>query len=227
MGRVVLPEYPHHIVQRGHDRNVVFASTSDYRYYLDTLIEFKDVFGVRVYAYCLMTNHVHLLLSPSDHKGLGLLMKRLAGRQTRYRNKLEGRSGTLWESRYRSSVVHVEQYLLACIRYIELNPVRAKIVEKPGDYTWSSFAARVGNSDCSWLDPFPGIETLISGREGVANGYASYIESAIPEGEWELIRSAVRRGQLTGDTRFTEAVQKIIGRRIEYRGQGRPSKHPK
>ena len=123
IGRVVLPEYPHHIVQRGHDRNVVFASASDYQYYLRTLTEFKDVFGVRVYAYCLMTNHVHLLLSPSDHKGLGLLMKRLAGRQTRYRNKLEGRSGTLWESRYRSSVVKVEQYLLACVRYIELNPV--------------------------------------------------------------------------------------------------------
>jgi putative transposase len=104
MGRVVLPEYPHHIVQRGHDRNVVFASEPDFRYYLETLVEFKEGLRVNVYAYCLMTNHVHLLLAPSDEKGLGLLMKRLAGRQTRYRNKLEGRSGTLWGGRYKSSL---------------------------------------------------------------------------------------------------------------------------
>lgn len=134
MGRVVVPQYPHHIVRRGHDRKVVFASESDFRYYLNTLKEFKDTCGVYIYAYCLMTNHVHLLLAPSDQKGLGLLMKRLAGRQTRYRNKLEGRSGTLWESRYKSSLVDADQYLLACVRYIELNPVRAGMVAEPGEY---------------------------------------------------------------------------------------------
>jgi REP element-mobilizing transposase RayT len=104
MGRIVLPEYPHHVVQRGHDRNVVFTEASDFRYYLDTLVEFKDVYGVQVYAYCLMANHVHLLLAPSDYRGLGQLMKRLAGRQTRYRNRLERRSGTLLEGRYKSSL---------------------------------------------------------------------------------------------------------------------------
>ncbi|WP_256346595.1 transposase, partial [Pseudomonas gingeri] len=98
MGRVVLPNYPHHIVQRGHNRQVVFAETGDFQRYLYDLRELKAVFGVKVYAYCLMDNHVHLLLAPGESvAGLGQLMKALAARMTRYRNKLEGRSGTLWE----------------------------------------------------------------------------------------------------------------------------------
>ena len=98
-GRVILPEYPHHIVQRGHNRQAVFAEPADFRRYLATLEEFKDVFRVRVYAFCLMTNHVHLLVAPETTSSLGLLMKRLAGRQTQFYNRLEGRRGTLWEGR--------------------------------------------------------------------------------------------------------------------------------
>lgn len=227
MGRVVLPEYPHHIVQRGHDRNVVFASEPDFRYYLETLVEFKEGLRVNVYAYCLMTNHVHLLLAPSDEKGLGLLMKRLAGRQTRYRNKLEGRSGTLWGGRYKSSLVDADQYLLACVRYIELNPVHAGMVSEPGEYTWSSFGARVGITQCAWLDPVPGLEAISVDEGKRADAYSAYIKSAVPDGEWELIRSAVTRGQLTGGDRFVEEIRRITGRRIEHRGRGRPQKQSK
>ena len=127
MGRVVLPNYPHHVVQRGHNRQVVFAEDEDFQRYLSDLYELKYIFGVKLYAYCLMTNHVHLLLAPGDSiAGLGQLMKALAARATRYRNQLEGRSGTLWESRYKSSVVQSDAYLLACCRYIELSPVRAR-----------------------------------------------------------------------------------------------------
>jgi REP element-mobilizing transposase RayT len=116
MRRIVLPNYPHHVVQRGHNRQVVFAEPSDYQRYLEDLRELKTLF------FCLMTNHVHLLLAPGNSAaGLGQLMKGLAGRATRYRNKLEGRTGTLWESRYKSSVVQTDAYLLACSRYIELN----------------------------------------------------------------------------------------------------------
>ena len=208
MGRVVLPEYPHHITQRGHDRNVVFATEADFRYYLETLAEYKEVYRVKVYSYCLMTNHVHLLLTPSDRNGLGQLMKRLAGRQTRFRNKYEGRSGTLWESRYKSSLVDVEQYLLACVRYIELNPVRAGMVAQPEAYAWSSFRARVGIVDCPWLDPVPGMETLSKNQVIAASAYSKYVKSAIPEGEWEMIRTAVARNQLTGNDKFVEEIYK-------------------
>lgn len=119
-GRVMLPNYPHHIVQRGHNRQVVFVERKDYECYLSDLRELKDAFGVKVYAYCLMTNHVHLLLAPDESvAGLSQLMKTLSARMTRYRNRLEGRSGTLWESRFKSSVVQSDAYLLACSRYIE------------------------------------------------------------------------------------------------------------
>ncbi len=130
MGRIVLPNYPHHVVQRGHNRQVVFAAEQDYRRYISDLRELKDVFGVKVYAYCLMTNHVHLLLAPGEAvAGLGQLMKALAARATRYRNRLEGRTGTLWESRYKSSVVESDAYLLACCRYIGFYPVSTDTFE--------------------------------------------------------------------------------------------------
>ena len=147
VGRVVLPNYPHHIVQMGHNRQVVFAAIHDYEYYLETLSEYRDVYGVRVYAWCLMTNHIHLIVErPDEVARLGQLMKRLSGRQTRYVNRLEGRSGTLWESRYKSSPIQTDEYLLACCRYVELNPVRARIVADAGEYPWSSYNARINGT---------------------------------------------------------------------------------
>ena len=138
--RIVLPERPHHIVQRGHNRQAVFASDEDYGYYLANLEERKADLGCRVYAYCLMTNHIHLVVDPGKRvENLALLMKSLAGRQTRYINKLEGRRGTLWEGRYKSSPIKSDEYLLACCRYVELNPVRAGLVDDPGNYRWSSY----------------------------------------------------------------------------------------
>ena len=119
VGRVVLPDYPHHIVQRGHNRQVVFAQQRDFEVYLSNLRELKGECGIQVYAYCLMTNHVHLLLQPGEAIAeLGWLMQALSARMTRYFNRLERRSGTLWKSRYKSSPVQAGQYLLACCRYI-------------------------------------------------------------------------------------------------------------
>lgn len=222
--RIVLPGHPHHIMQRGHDRNAVFTSKSDYLYYLDTLVKYKDIFAVQVYAFCLMATHVHLLVIPSDNKGLGLLMKRLAGRQTRYRNKLENRSGTLWEGRYKASIVDAETYLLSCVRYIELNPIRSRIVAEPSDYPWSSYAGRIRTGVYEWLDGLPSVHTGSTDHTEHTSRYESYIKSSIPDGEWEFIQTAVNRNQLTGGNRFVEEVDRIVGRRIEYRGQGRPAK---
>ena len=216
MGRVVLPEYPHHVVQRGHDKQAVFVSDDDYRYYVANLAEFKVTYDVKVYAYCLMTNHVHLLLAPDTASGLGQLMKRLAGRQTRYRNKFEGRSGTLWESHYKSSLVDRDDYLMACVRYIELNPIRARMVSDPMDYPWSSCKHRMIRAGTEWLDLAPGV----SGMQSEA--YLAYLRSAIPDGEWKLIREAVQRGQLTGGPRFVDQIEAAMGRRIEHRQPGRP-----
>jgi putative transposase len=132
--RIVIPGVAHHVVQRGHNRQVVFAANEDFQFYLENLTELKGKFDVRLYAYCLMTNHVHLLLVPAQAASLASLLKALAGRQTRYVNRLEERSGTLWEGRYKSSPVDTEGYLLECSRYIELNPLRAGIVGRPEQY---------------------------------------------------------------------------------------------
>jgi putative transposase len=224
MARVVLPQYPHHVVQRGHNRQVIFAERQDYQRYLDTLREFKEKYAVAVYAFCLMTNHIHLLLSPRESTGIGKLMKRLAGRQTRHRNRLEGRSGTLWEGRYKSSLVARDDYLLACCRYIELNPVRARIVAEPQDYVWSSCRYRLGTDAADWLDRDPGYLSLGGDEAERRRHYREFLLAAIPDGEWKLIREAVQRGQLTGTDRFTQEVAGILGRRIERRGRGRPVK---
>jgi len=224
MGRIVLPNYPHHVVQRGHNRQVVFAVAEDYQRYLTDLRELKEAFGVKVYAYCLMTNHVHLLLAPGDSViGLGQLMKALAARATRYRNRLEGRSGTLWESRYKSSVVQTDSYLLACCRYIELNPVRAQMVVDPGDYPWSSFRVRISSEpDDHWLDIDPCFAALGNTLMERRYHYELFMRQAIPDDEIGSIRNALQRGQLTGTRRFVDEVEGISGLRIEQRGRGRP-----
>jgi putative transposase len=173
-----------------------------------------------------MTNHVHLLLAPGEPTtGLSQLMKALAARATRYRNRLEGRSGTLWESRYKSSVVQTETYLLACSRYIELNPVRARMCLEPGDYPWSSYSSRTGKGESSdWLDTDPCFLSLGSDPRERQERYASFVKQAVSETEACLIREALQRGQLTGNGRFVDEVEKIAGLRIERRGQGRPRK---
>jgi putative transposase len=223
----VVPNYPHHIVQRGHNKKVVFAQDADFRYYLSTLEDFKVHYGVKVYGFCLMTNHVHLILQPGEAIcGLGQLMKRLSGRQTRFVNRQESRTGTLWEGRYRSSPIETDAYLLACCRYVELNPVRARMTDDPAAYPWSSYRWHAGmGSRFGWLDIDPCFGGLGNSDDERAMRYREFVQSAIPTGEWELIREALQRGQLTGTKRFSDEIEAIIGRRIENRKQGRPRKH--
>ncbi len=222
--RIVLPGYPHHVVHRGHYRQVVFARPSDYDRYLATLLEFKQLFGIKLYAYCLMTNHVHLLLAPSTTAGIGLLMKRLAGRHTRRRNHRDDRIGTLWDGRYRSSLVQREDYLLACCRYIELNPVRAGIVYDPTEYPWSSCRYRLGPDAAPWFDPDPCFLAMGDTAKARRDAYRDFLASGTPDEQRRLIRDAVQRGQLTGNDRFGKDIARMLGRTVEQRGPGRPRK---
>lgn len=221
--RVVLPDCPHHVVQRGHNRGVVFVETPDYEYYLSNLRAFKQAFGCRVYGFCLMTNHVHLIVDPgSDETNLGRLLKRLAGRQTRWVNRREGRRGTLWEGRYKSSPIQTEVYLHRCSRYVELNPVRAGLVARPEAYPWSSFAAKVGQAQLDWLDADPCWPSLGRTERERRQTYEAWVRSGVPDEELRFLRLALERGQLTGGGHFQAAVAARIGRRIEFRGRGRP-----
>ena len=224
--RIIVPNIPHHIVQRGHNRSSVFAEPADFRYYLQTLRTWKNALGVKVYGYCLMTNHVHLILEPPDDgRVVGKLMRRLAGRQTRYVNKLEGRTGSLWEGRYKASPIQTERYLLACSRYVERNPVRARVVATPEDYAWSSIHHKLKTASAGWLDVDPCFEALGTSRCERARYYADYVSGGVKAEEEELIRQAVNRNQLTGDDSFVREIEARIGRRIELRGRGRPKKN--
>jgi len=221
--RIILTGYPHHILQRGHNRQTVFASDEDYLYYLDNLKEWKEKLGCKVYAYCLMTNHVHLVIDPGDdERNLALLMKRVAGRQTRYVNKLEQRSGSLWEGRYKSSPINTNEYLLACCRYVELNPVRAGMVVDPLAYRWSSYGSKVGVHRQAWLDDDPCYLALADSPDQRAERYAAWVMETTPAEELEQICLALQRGQLTGSMRFVDEIAEKIERRVEFRGPGRP-----
>lgn len=165
---------------------------------------------------------MHLLLAPDDSVGIGKLMQRLAGRHTRSHNRSPGYSGTLWEGRYKSSPVQATEYLLACCRYIELNPVRADIASDPADYPWSSFRLRLAGATDRWLD-LDSRYLALGDRESVRQErYRQFLRDATPDGEANLIREAIQRCRLTGTDRFTEEIAAITGRRIERRGRGRP-----
>lgn len=224
-GRILLENTPHHIVQRGHNRQAVFIEDADYHYYLNTLREWKDELAIKIYGYCLMTNHVHLIVDPgNDINSMSQLMKRLAGRQTRYVNRLEARSGSLWEGRYKSSPIETERYLLACCRYVDLNPVRAGMVRQPGDYLWSSYRQKAGLEEAGWLDEDPAYQGLSSHSGTRRRLYSEYVAGDVPSGEENFIRETLNRGQLTGGSRFIEEVEQRLGLRVEHRGQGRPRK---
>ena len=226
--RVIIPNTPHHIMQRGHNRQVVFSSEEEFQYYRENLIEFKKQFGCKVYAYCLMTNHVHLIVNPGKNpESLSLLMKRLAGRQTRYVNKLEKRSGSLWEGRYKSSIISSKEYLLACCRYIELNPLRAGLVNDPKDYLWSGYNRKVEGTVDKVLDLDSNYRALGNTQKERQSAYKEYVTQTISDEELQLIRGAIERNQLTGSDRFRMQLEKKHEVQIFNRGRGRPRKTKK
>ena len=221
--RVFVTGLPHHIVQRGHNRNAVFSTSSDYEYYLANLVEWKSHYDVAVYAYCLMTNHVHLILAPrTAESDVSALMRRLSARQARRVNRLEGRVGTLWSGRFKNSVIDTDKYLLSCLRYVELNPIRAGMVRRPEDYRWSSYPERIGICDSCLIDNDPVTEALGSSLAARREAYRKFVLQSESVAECEFIRTAVRRNQLTGDNRFIEEIERRTGFRIDTRKQGRP-----
>ncbi len=221
--RVVIPAYPHHIIQRGNNRQATFFAEADYRYYLECLRQAKKKCRCRVYAYVLMTNHVHLLVEPAGTGDLGEFMQSVGRRYVRYINETYQRSGTLWEGRYKSAIVDRDEYLLRCSRYIELNPVRAGLVQHPADYRWSSYRCRALGEFDGLLDEDPwyqGLANNVSGRQRV---YREWMTSSIAESEWVQIRDATRKGRVIGREEFRREIEAMSGRRVAGK-PGRPRK---
>lgn len=188
--RVVLPSVPLHIIQRGNNRIPCFASRNDYLAYLDMLRECAFDCACALHAYVLMTNHVHLLLSPGEHDSASTMMQRLGRRYVGYFNRRYGRTGTLWEGRFRSSLVQDERYLMICHRYIELNPIRARMADTPSDYPWSSHLANAFGQQDSLLTPHSIYTRLGSDAVTRQSAYRDLFNEALSDEAVDQVRQA-------------------------------------
>lgn len=222
--RIIMQNQPHHIIQRGHNRDDVFFDDEDFHYYFENLRTLKQEFDVKVYAFCLMKNHIHLILDPGlNVDSISLLMKRLSGRQTRYTNKKYHRTGTIWESRFKSSPIETKRYLLACCRFVELNPKRNDVISEFENYTWSSYIER-RKKKYRWIDICNCFDDFGRTHEELCDNYRNYLLEQVPQGEWELIRDAITREKATGNRDFVRSISELCGLPLEERKRGRPRK---
>ena len=222
--RLAIPGIPWHIIQRGNNRTACFYSPEDYRRYLDTLRQMAERFACAVHAYVLMTNHVHLLLTPSRKESAGLLMKHLGQRYVQYINRSYRRSGTLWEGRFRSCLTQNEHYVLACYRYIELNPLRAKIVSHPRDYRWSSYRANAEGHSNVLLTPHPEYLRLGFDEPDRLHAYRELFSAHLDPQRIAEIRHATNGNYALGNERFQEEIARMLNRRVTPGQSGRPAR---
>jgi len=222
--RIHLDGVPLHIVQRGHNREPCFLTDDDYGRYLHWLEEALGEFECALHAYVLMTNHVHLLLTPQKAAAVPRLMISLGRHYVQYINRRYRRTGTLWDSRYKSSPVQAETYFLACQRYIEMNPVRAAIVDDPALYRWSSYRANaLGHGDAG-LSPHPVYSALGSDVNERQAAYRALFREQLDCAAICDIRLALGQSQPLGNQRFSEKIEQMTGVRRQARPRGRPQK---
>lgn len=210
--RPVVPDVPLHITQRGNNRLNCFFADTDYLVYLDLLRTAASAARCDVHAYVLMTNHVHLLVTPKDERGPSLLMKALGERYVQYFNRRHARTGTLWEGRYRSCLVQSERYLMVCHRYIELNPVRAQLVNQPGDYPWSSFRRNAHGEENLLIVPHELYARLGNDAGSRENAYLALFSDVLSENILVELRLATHNNRLLGTQEFKAEICKKLGR---------------
>lgn len=219
--RLSVPGIPWHIIQRGNNRAPCFYADEDYRRYLDTLAELSSQFGCAIHAYVLMTNHVHLLLTPQQQQSASLLMKHLGQRYVQYVNRTYRRSGTLWEGRFRSCLTQSEDYVLTCYRYIELNPVRANLVAHPAHYRWSSYAANAQGRYDRVLVPHAEYLRLGQTDSDRREAYAALFRAHLEAPRIDEIRSATNGNYALGNDRFKAEIETMLKRRATPGKSGR------
>jgi len=199
------------ILQRGNNRAACFYAEEDYRFYLQWLQLNAEHYGCAIHAYVLMTNHVHLMMTPKERDSASKLMQSLGRRYVQYVNRVHHRSGTLWEGRFRASLVEAESHLLTCYRYIELNPVRAAVVKHPADYFWSSYRHHALGTADRVVTEHPLFKALGATRAERAEAYRASFRTELDEREVNGIRTALNRGGILGSDRFREAISASLG----------------
>ena len=221
--RLTLPGYPHHIIQRGNNRQLIFADTQDFEAMLALLGQNAQKFAVALLAYVLMDNHFHLLASPSSAEALPLMMQAVGRSYVRYFNQRHGRSGTLWEGRYRSTLIESERYLLACMVYLDLNPVRAGMVRQAADWRWSGHAHHVGARVDGLVTPHALYWALGNTPFAREAAYGALVQAGVSSQQQKALSDAALRGWALGGDDFVAALQKKSARRVSKAKAGRPS----
>jgi len=220
--RLTLPGYPHHIIQRGNNRQAIFTTTADYQVLLGLIDIHAKKFGVDVHAYVLMSNHFHLLATPQTDTGLPQMMQAVGRSYVRYFNDLQGRTGTLWEGRYRSTLIQTDRYLLACMAYIDLNPVRAGLVAEAVDYPWSSHGLYVGVRQDKLISPHPLYWDLANTPFAREAAYADLVRAGISADQQAALTQSTLAGWALGEDDFVADLQKRTIRRVNKSKAGRP-----
>ncbi len=214
MARLVVPGHPHHVTQRGVRRMDVFLQKDDYAVYLDLLRDWCGRAGTKVWAYCLMPNHVHLILVPADEDGLRAALGEVHRRYTRHINRREEWRGHLWQERFHSFAMD-KAHLLACARYVELNPVRARLVKRPEDWPWSSAGAHLDGADDGVVKVRPLLAEVPDWR--------TFLDGGLDEAMLSTLRRHARTGRPLGSERYYRRLERMLGRSVKPGRRGRPA----
>ena len=225
-----LPRYaasgiPQHVILRGNNRSVLFAADSDYEFFRECLRAACEKYECQVHAYVLMTNHVHLLVTPTDASRMGVVMQSVGRRYVQRFNDTYQRTGHLWEGRYRATVVESEEYLWACHCYIELNPVRAGLAGKPSGYRWSSHGANALGTSDALVTPHERYLTLAADARSRQSAYRAFFDVGLSDSTLDSIRDATKGGWALGSKRFRDEVAALLARRTQRAPKGRPRKN--
>jgi len=225
--RFFLPNIPVHVVIRGNARQVVFAEDTDRKVYLDWLKAATEKEKVNIHAYVLMDNHVHILLSTNEPHNISRVMQHIGRKYVPYFNHKYGKSGTLWEGRFKGSMIESEQYLLCCYRYIELNPVRANMVKRPEEWRWSSYACNAYGEKDKLIKPHEVYLMIHKDKNKRVDYYRGSFKQVLEPSLINDLRSAVQTGTPLGNDRFKEEVEQLLGVKVGYAKRGRPKNENK
>ena len=220
--RYFVPGQPLHVIQRGNNREPIVTGDDDYRFYLDCLTDAANQQGLAIHAYVLMTNHVHLLATPDTVTSVGKTLQSVGRRYVQYFNHTYRRTGTLWEGRYKATLIDSEAYLFTCMRYIELNPVRAGMVRHPTDYPWSSYGSNARGETQPLVTPHTLYQRL--GRTGNErqSAYRQLFRAHLSQTDIDAIRTATNKAWALGNDRFKAKMENLAGRRSAPLPKGRP-----
>jgi putative transposase len=219
--RFVIPDHPQHVIVRGNNREPIFIADDDYHFYLEKLKLACEKHECALHAYVLMTNHVHLLITPHSEEGLSKVMQMIGRYYVQYFNHSYQRTGTLWEGRYKATLIDSEHYLLTCYRYIELNPVRANaMAEHPADYPWSSYRFNALGQENELITPHEEYLKLGRSDEQRQQAYQSLFDNHVSEATLDEIRQATNKAWVLGSDYFKDKIEQQLNRRVSPSTKG-------